>query len=271
MGWLIAAVCAAAAGAALWLFLIFPGRPGPEKRGPFANVNFAHRGLYSKNQDPPENSLPAFDAAAEAGFGIELDVQLTQDGEVVVFHDDAADRACGEPKRVDEYTLAELRALTLFGGAERIPLFSEVLALVGGRVPLLVELKTGKRNAELCEKTYALLKNYGGEYCMESFDPRIVAWFRKNAPEVLRGQLSQQYGEFRGYGFGAATAFLLSRCMLNCIARADFIAYNPGKRPLSVKAALRLGSMCFLWIVRRPEDAKNCDSAIFEHFVPDKR
>ena len=271
MGWLIAVICAAAAAAALWLFLIFPGRPDAQKRAPFAGVNYAHRGLYSKNQDPPENSLPAFEAAAEAGFGIELDVQLTRDGEVVVFHDDGTERACGEDKRVDEYTLAELRELPLFGGAERIPLFSEVLALVGGRVPLLVELKTGKRNAELCEKTYALLKSCGGVYCIESFDPRIVAWFRKNAPEILRGQLSQQYGEYRGFGFGAAKAFLLSRCMLNCIARADFIAYRTGKRPLSVKAALRLGSLCFLWTVRRPEDNRNCDSAIFEHFVPDKR
>lgn len=269
MGWLIAAACAIVFASALWLFLIFPGRPDEKKRAPFAGVNYAHRGLYAKDQSPPENSLPAFAAAAISGFGIELDVQLTRDGEVVVFHDDGVKRACGEDRRVDEYTLAELRELPLFGTAEKIPLFSETLALVNGRVPLLVELKTGKRNAELCEKTYALLKNYGGEYCVESFDPRIVAWFRGHAPEVLRGQLSQQYKEYRGFGFGAAKAFLLSRCMLNCIARADFIAYRAGKRPLSVKAALGLGSLCFVWTVRKPEDACG-DSVIFEHFIPGK-
>ena len=273
MGWTLLATAAGiiAVWLCAWLFLVFPCKPEKQTRAPFQNSLLAHRGLYGADQNPPENTLPAFAAAAEAGYGIELDVQLTRDGEVVVFHDDYLNRACGTETRVDAYTLAELRGMPLFGSGETMPLFSQVLAEVNGRVPLLVELKTGPRNAELCEKTLALLKDYGGDYCIESFDPRIIAWFRRHAPEILRGQLSQQYCEYRGFGFGRAKSFLLSRCLLNCIARPGFIAYRTGKRPVSVNLALQLGAMHFAWTVREQKYISGCDAAIFEHFTPEKK
>ena len=189
---LLAAGCLLAAP----VVLLAPGQAPESKKAPFMGRNFAHRGLHSEDQSIPENSLKAFDLAAEAGYGMELDVQLSKDGQVVVFHDDALDRACGVAARVDELEYDELRKLPLFGTTERIPLFSEVLSLVGGRTPLIVELKNGPRNDELCEKTWALLRPYPGAYCIESFNPLIVAWFRFHAPTVLRGQLSQLPEEF---------------------------------------------------------------------------
>ena len=136
--------------------------------------------------------LPPFRKAVEAGCdGIELDVQLSSDGQVVVFHDDTLDRVCGVHGNVIDYSLADLRRMKLLDTEETIPLFTEVLdALSQGAGPVIVELKSGKRNGELCEKTRELLRAYPGVYCVESFDPGIVNWFRKNAPEIIRGQLA---------------------------------------------------------------------------------
>ena len=172
------------------LFMLAPGRVTKRQRAPFQNVNFAHRGLHSRDKSVPENSLEAFELASRAGYGIELDVQLSKDGQVVVFHDDDLKRVCGVDCRVDERTYAELTELRLCGTEYTVPLFTEVLATVRGRSPLIVELKRGRRNIELCEKTYALLAEYRGDVCIESFDPFIVAWFRFHAPELLRGQLT---------------------------------------------------------------------------------
>ena len=173
----------------LWLFLR-PGRYGEAQKQLVYGVNHAHRGLHTKDKTVPENSLPAFRAAAEAGYGVELDIQLSRDGQVVVFHDDTLDRVCGVHGRVDEFTFEELRGMRLCGTQETIPLLTEVFEVMGGRTPMIIELKTGRRNDELCEKGLALMRAYNGPYCIESFDPRIVRWFRKNAKDVLRGQLS---------------------------------------------------------------------------------
>ena len=127
-----------AAAAALPLFLLAPGRATKRQKAPFMGRNFAHRGLHSRDMSVPENSLEAFRLAAKAGYGIELDVQLSRDGQVVVFHDDTLDRVCGVHARVDEKSYDELRALGLCGTNNRIPLFSEVLDVIKGRGPLIV-------------------------------------------------------------------------------------------------------------------------------------
>ena len=139
----------------LWLWGIRPRRRA--RRLPCGR--YAHRGLYGGGV--PENSLPAFRRAAEMGIGIELDVQLTKDGRVAVFHDAGLRRVCGVDGRLCDRTLAELRRLTLCGSAEHIPTLDEVLETVGGRVPLLVELKKGPHGAELCRRTLALLRDSG--------------------------------------------------------------------------------------------------------------
>lgn len=251
--------------------LLAPARPPKWKRAPFAGRNFAHRGLYTADQRVPENSLAAFRLAAEAGYGMELDVQLSRDGEVVVFHDETLDRICFVPGRVDELDSSVLCRLPLCGTEETLPRLTEVLDLVAGRTPLIVELKTGRRKRELCEKTWKLLRDYPGQACIESFDPRIVAWFRFHAPELLRGQLAQTPEAFWSCGAGRLVGFLLGHTLLNIAARPEFIAYRIGSRPRSVRFAELLGAMRVGWTAHSRAAQRGMDAVIFEFYRPEPR
>lgn len=260
-----AGVAAAAVGAAA--YILSPGRAEKSLRAPFYGRNFAHRGLHTPDKSIPENSLPAFEAAAKYGYGVELDVHITKDGKLIVFHDDEIPRACGVQGRVSELSWGMLSHLRLFGTEYRIPLLSEVLGLIGGRVPVIVELKRGGNKRELCEKTYALLKDYRGAFCIESFDPRIVRWFRKNAPGVLRGQLARHPSDM-AEDAGRLKAFLVGNLLTNFYARPHFIAYGIGPRPLTARLCELLGAMKFAWTAKSPEIEKNSDAVIFEHYFP---
>lgn len=257
---------AAAAAVAVPLILTAPGRAKKDKKSPFMGRNFAHRGLHTEDKSVPENSLEAFRQARDAGYGIELDVQLSKDGELVVFHDDTLDRVCGVEGRVDEKDFAELRELSLCGTEQRMPLLAEVLELINGSVPLIVELKNGKRNKELCEKSYELLSGYRGDYCIESFNPLIVGWFRRNAKEVLRGQLATVYGDYEG--IKKPLALLLSRCLLNVVSRPQFIAYRIGPRPALVHLSEAMGAMKIGFTSRVEENEIGRDAVIFEFYRP---
>ena len=263
----LAALCA------LVLLLIWPGRPDKARLAPFARRCFAHRGLHTPDKAVPENSLAAFRRAVENGYGMELDIQLSKDGEVVVFHDDTLNRVCGVDGRVDAYTLQELKEMRLCGSEERIPLFTEVLAAVDGKAPLIVELKSGPRNRELCEKALALLRGYTGDFCIESFDPRIVRWFYKNAPDLLRGQLSGPPHTFDT--LPAIGGFILGNLLGNLICRPQFIAYDNKPKPLLVRLACRLGAARVVWTAREEADhARLCsenDAIIFEFYHPAPR
>lgn len=256
--------------AALPVLLLAPGRGG-RKNAPFLGRNFAHRGLHSPDKRIPENSLAAFGLAAEAGYGMELDVQLSRDGQVVVFHDDDLKRVCGREERVDELTWPELHTLSLCGTTERIPLFSQVLDLVDGRTPLIVELKSGRRNRELCRKTLALLRGYAGDACIESFDPRIVAWFRFHAPDLLRGQLAQPPAKYRADGHPPIISFLLGNTLFNFAGRPQFIAYRIGPRPLPVRLAEAMGALRVGWTSHERQNERGRDAVIFEFYRPERR
>ena len=256
------------AAAAAPLYLLAPGGATRRQRAPFLGINYAHRGLHSRDRSVPENSLAAFRLAARAGYGIELDVQLSKDGQVVVFHDADLKRVCGVDGRVDELTLAELQQLRLCGTEERIPLWSEVLGAIRGAGPLLVELKNGRRNRELCEKTYKLLESYRGDVCIESFNPFIVAWFRFHAPDLIRGQLAAPYGDYRRDKLPVLRSFLLSRNLFNIFARPQVIAYEIGPRPLTVRISELLGAMRFCWTSHEPRNEKGRDGVIFEYYKP---
>ena len=264
---ILPAAAAVAAAAGTLCFLTAPGRAGKAQKKPFMYKNFAHRGLHSRDKSIPENSLAAFERAASAGYGMELDVQLSRDGEVVVFHDDDLKRVCGVEAKVADLTLEELRKLRLCGTEETIPLFSEVLKCVRGRGALIVELKNGKRNEELCEKTYALLEKYSGEYCIESFNPFIVRWFKKNAPEVIRGQLSNPPKDYNGE-VGPITAVILGNCLLNFLSRPQFIAYKITPKPFTVKLCEALGAMKVAWTSHDWVNEKFYDAVIFEFYKP---
>ena len=254
---------------ALPLFMLAPGRATKRQRAPFLGVNFAHRGLHSRDMRVPENSERAFHLAAGAGYGIELDVQLSRDGQVVVFHDDTLERVCGVPGRVEDYSFLELRQFSLCGTEYRIPLFSDVLGIVRGRGPLIVELKSGRRNRELCQKTYELLSAYRGDVCVESFSPFIVGWFRFHARDLVRGQLAMPMSHYRG--MRRPLPFLLSHCMLDFISRPQFIAYRIGYKPPTVRLAELMGAMRVAWTSHEPRNEKGKDAVIFEFYKPAAR
>lgn len=255
----------------VWCFLVAPGRLARERRAPFIGRMYAHRGLYAADQSVPENSLLAFLNAADAGYGIELDVQRTRDGQIVIFHDESMLRVCGVDKHIRDYSYAELAAFPLFVGEHRIPLFSDALTAVAGRVPLIVELKYGPDWIPLCEETLRLLRAAGGAYCVESFHPRIVRWFRRNAPDIVRGQLSEAY-RFSSKSLPCAQSLMMSRLLTNFLTRPQFIAYRIGPMGLSARLAEMLGAMRVRWTARPDTDlsrlGKTADAIIFEHFQP---
>ena len=256
----------------LFFFLLFPARASREARKPFEHRAYAHRGLYEKDQSVPENSLPAFRRAVESGYGAELDVQLTKDGQVVVLHDDDLKRSCGLDSRVCDHTLAELQSFRLFGTEERIPLFSDVLEIFGGRQPLIVELKFAAPNVqELCEAVRLMLADYRGPACVESFHPDVVRYFRRNDPSRVRGQLSQAASSWKGV-LPCWQGFVFSRLLLNFRARPHFIAYGIGPKPWPVRLCESIGAMKVCWTARDKElhgrRMKEKDDVIFEHYRP---
>lgn len=256
---------AAAAGGLC--YLVAPGKADKELRATFYGRNYAHRGLHRLDKSVPENSLPAFEAAARIGYGVELDVHLTKDGQLVVFHDDDLMRLCGVPGRIEDKTYAELSELRLHGTENYIPLFTEVLAVIANRCPMIVELKRGDRNKELCRKTRDMLREYGGRYCIESFDPRIVFWFRLHAPEMLRGQLSAPAKEFEGE-ISKLSAFALSHVLTNFLTRPHFIAYQIGRKPLTVHLCEALGAMRVAWTSLEWKTEEKYDAVIFQFYRP---
>ena len=272
MGWLFAGI------AIVFLFIVYvlavlPRRPGKAGAAPFRGLMAAHRGLYEKDQSVPENSLEAFRRAAAYGCGVELDVQLSKDGAVVVFHDDTVDRMTTEKGRVDSFTLAELQAMPLMGTEHRMPLFTDVMAVLDGVSPTIVELKSTPNYQELCEKTLAILRTCKGPYCVESFDPRIVRWFYLHAPDIVRGQLTEAYSYWRKAGLPLWRCLMMHTLCINFLTHPQFIAFGRGHRPLCMLLGRPLGTMTVFWTERPDSDhsllAKRYDCRIFEHYRPE--
>lgn len=261
--------------ACLYGFLIAPRKAGAAQKAPFSGLMAAHRGLYEKDQSVPENSLEAFRRAAAAGYGVELDVQLSSDGAVVVFHDDTVDRMTTKKGRVDSFTLEELQAMPLKGTDHRMPLFTDVMAVLDRKSPTIVELKSTPNYRELCEKTLAILRTLKGPYCVESFDPHIVRWFYKNAPDIMRGQLTESFGHWRRSGKKLWQAALMHTLCCNFLTHPQFIAYGRGPRPLCWFLGKLTGAMHVYWTERPDSDhetlKKRYDCRIFEHYRPETR
>ena len=173
------------------VYLILLAPKSGRALGEFTAARYAHRGLHGEGK--AENSLSAFRAAVDGGYGIELDVRLSSDGVLVVFHDDTLDRVTDKTGRVDAYTAAELSEIKLSGTDDGIPTFAEVLALVDGRVPLLVEIKEDAGDSRVSTAAAQALSEYKGAYIVESFNPLSLKNFGKHLPDVPRGILSQKY------------------------------------------------------------------------------
>jgi glycerophosphoryl diester phosphodiesterase len=257
----------AAVAAAATIYLVAPGHSTGAQRYAFAGRNYAHRGLHRRDHSIPENSLAAFQAAALSGYGIELDVRLTADHELVVFHDDTLTRMCGIDGRVQEYTLEELQTLSLLQTQETIPTLAQALEVIDGQVPLIIELKRGKQNRILCQQVLEHIVAYPGDVCIESFDPLILHWFKKHAPDIMRGQLTCSMRKF-GKSTNPFYSFLVSRGLTNFLSRPQFISHDVGHKSILIRLSESMGALKFCWTSRdwRYEDAN--DGVIFEHYRP---
>ena len=260
---------------AAYAWLIHPNLPRRDISC-LQGVDYAHRGLWNSNEpgsdNRPENSLAGFRAAVEKGYGIELDVHLTADGHLVVHHDDSLKRLTGVDIVIAKSTLEEIRACRLPNG-EPVPTFDELLAVVDGRVPLVVEVKVEGNADALSKAVYERMKRYDGPWCMESFDPWAVCWFRKNAPEIIRGQLA-----FNNAGKGKTWKLWwrnigIASMIQNFWGRPDFMALEAKSEKKWCLPTLLLRTMkpwFVAWTVRSQQDMDalrdRYDLQIFEKF-----
>jgi len=256
----------------LFLFLTEPRKSEKSQYSKFAGRNYTHRGLYTKDQTVPENSLKAFELSCEADYGIEFDVHLMRDGTLAICHDNDVFRVCGEHKMLSEMTFDELKKLRLFETDECIPTLSEMLEVVSGRVPLIVELKVdGNNYNELASAVWSVLKDYKGLYCIESFDPRAVAWFNRHQQNVYRGQLCSSYESLKRSA-PKLGAFAVSHMLSNFLTRPHFIAHSREKKSIPVRLCELMGARSFVWAnddeSKTSEYQLNNDGVIFEFYKP---
>ena len=264
---LLGLLALAVAAALIYLFLIMP-RVRDRADMDMLMTNYAHRGLW--NAAVPENSLRAFLWAAQEGYGIELDIQLSRDKKIMVFHDKNLNRMCGVDKNLSDMTCCELKSLSLKGTDQTIPTLAEVLYHIDGRVPLIIELKSNAGDAELCKRLAAMLDKYHGAFCVESFDPRLLAWFKKYRPRYARGQLVTKMKKCDTVK-ETLGSFCLSRLMGNVLSRPDFIAVDGRiQKSLMIYACHKLfKAPIFVWTVRTQKDMDGCISDGY-HFIFEK-
>ena len=261
----------------LLLFLVLP--IGKRKKKEFyglAAYAYAHRGLHDIKYGLPENSLRAFRLAAEYGYGAELDVHLSKDGRLVVMHDESLLRTAGVDRNICDCTAQELELLHLEGTEEKIPYLEEVLPIFEGRTPLVIEIKAfGKNHAELTQKVCELLDRFPKlQFCIESFDPRVLLWLKKHRPSIVRGQLAANFLKDRN-GLSLPTTFLLTHLCMNALTLPHFVAYKFEDRGCLGAVVSRhvWGVQEFNWTLRTVQDVtqskKNGALPIFELCRPD--
>ena len=271
---LIVTVIILAVMAVLYLLMIMPRMFRRPDRTPFMGVLYAHRGLHDNKTDAPENSMAAFKKAVEAGFGIELDVQLSKDKVPVVFHDFTLKRICGVEGKVADYTYEELQQFSLCESQEKIPKFEDFLKMVDGRVPLIVEYKIPGTRTAVCPIADKLLQEYKGVYCIESFNPLGVLWYKQNRREVMRGQLADNFIKHGEKEYSKMLYFILHHLLFNFLTKPDFIAYNHySYKDISRRLCRYLyGSLAVAWTIKSKEELearqKDFDLFIFDSFVP---
>ena len=266
---------AALGAAGAWCALLCPrrGQPGWDR---LAGVRYAHRGLHDPDRGIPENSMPAFRAAVQHGFGAELDVHLMADGNLAVVHDSNLSRVCAADVCVEDLTASELPGYPLMGTCETIPLLEDVLALFEHRTPLIIELKVERGNYnDLTDRTMKALQGWQGTCCIESFHPAALLRLRQKYPEVLRGQLSQNFlRDSKAANLSLPGRFLLTNLLTTGLTKPDFIAYrHQDRNNLSLRLMRRLyGVHEAGWTVQDERTLRALElegvTPIFERFVP---
>jgi len=247
----------------------------------FVESPIAHRGLHDTTQGIVENSLAAVRAAIDAGYGIEIDVQPSVDGRAMVFHDATLDRVTDASGPIAQRSAADLTALALSGTQDTIPLLSDVLAMVAGQVPLLIELKDqsgglGPADDILERAVAADLKGYAGSVAVMSFNPNMIATMQRLAPDIPRGLVTCSFAEAAWPGLGAETCAALRSIRAFGKVGARFISHD--WRDLRNPRVLELQSndtpiLC--WTIKSPEDEAEArrvaNNVTFEGYLPDVR
>ncbi len=257
--------------AVIYVFLIMP-RVTDGADMDLVSTDYAHRGLWDTLN--PENSLAAAQLAIKYGYGIELDVHLSADGRIVVFHDTSLKRMCGIDKNIKDCTLAELKRYRLADTQHTIPTLEEFLSLVDGKVPLLIEIKGEGKDEALCRALAERLDVYDGAFAIQSFNPRHLAWFKSYRPRFARGQLVSGFKLKSKSKKSPIIRFMLSALLTNVLSRPDFISVSFGHmKSLSFRlCASVFRRRCFVWTVRSEENYKLCHRlglfAIFEKIRP---
>ena len=249
----------------LYLFAI-KTRNGNKDMEKYIDFKYAHRGLHGEGAE--ENSLTAYERAIEKGYGIEIDIRFSRDGELVVFHDDTLKRVCGVDKRVSDLTVAELKELKLGNTEDTIPTFSELLKIIDGRVPLLIEIKQDMGEGNVAAAAVPLLKEYKGDFLIQSFNPMAVAVFKKEMPHVVRGILSDNY--FRSKDRRKPIYFFLKNLMLNFLCRPDFVSFNhhEWKKSFTLRFVKSFyGSTLFAWTLRSEEEERAAKERGFKGMI----
>jgi len=227
---------------------------------------YAHRGLHGNGI--PENSMAAFRAALEGGYGIELDLHLMKDGKLAVFHDNTLDRTTGKSGKLEDLTEEDLVNYPLEGTDQLIPLFSQVLELYQGKAPLIVELKpVGGNHAALTKAACDMLDHYDGVYCLESFDPRCIRWLKKHRPELIRGQLTENFVANKKSPLPMVLKLIMTHQLANFLTKPDFVAYKfADRKTLSNRLVRKLwGAQGVTWTLKTPEEHT---AAVAEGWIP---
>lgn len=227
----------------------------------------AHRGLH--NEDVPENSLLSYEKAIEKNYPIEIDIRIIDDGNVIVFHDDTLGRMTDKDGYASNLRTQDLSSLYLSGSDQTIPTLEQVLTIVNGKVPLLIETKATAKIGDLEHKTLEMLKGYNGEFAMQSFNPYSMEYFRKHAPDIIRGQLScSAPSGLKGHKRNALAHLKVTR-----ISDPHFISYAFTDLPNKYVTKKNLPTLA--WTVRSNTDYEKvkdyCDNIIFEKFTPEDK
>jgi glycerophosphoryl diester phosphodiesterase len=252
--------------------LALSGRTGHRGLRKLRGWGYAHRGLHGNGV--PENSMLAFRKALEGGYGIEFDVHLMKDGNLAIIHDSSLKRTAGADVLIEDLTVEDLENYRLEGTDEKIPLFSELLDLYAAKAPLIIELKAHGNHAELAKAVCDAMDGYKGVYCMESFDPRVVQWLRKNRPEIIRGQLAENFLKVKQNPLNIVIKFIMTNHLMNFMTMPDFVAYKFSDRnTLGTRICRKFWKLQGVsWTIRSQEDydtaVKEGWIPIFEYFTP---
>ena len=227
----------------------------------------AHRGLHNIKNGIPENSMAAFKKAIEKNYLIELDIHILKDNSVIVFHDDNLERMIGIKKELKHLTYNEIKDYKLLNTNEHIPLLQDVLNLIDGKVPLIIEYKFDVLSGRLEKESMKILNNYNGKFVVKSFNPTSVYWFKKHYPNIPRGQLSS---DFKDEKWDFRKKVIIKNMLFNFITKPDFISYDINALPNKKIEKIRLNKPVICRTIKTKEQLKKakkyCDNYICENF-----